>query len=94
MKKYEKSLIAAVIPLAVAIGSSPAVAGGLFGDAINVFVPGAGTYLDERHHEFKMANPSYGQWEEQTTNNVRSRVGLRPHCTDIYDKWGNHRGCM
>jgi hypothetical protein len=94
MMDYRKKLLVVLLPMAMAAGASQVSAGGFFGDIINTVAPGVGTALDGAHRDFKHANPTYAQQEEQFTNDVRGQIGLAPHCTDIYDQYGNHRGCI
>ena len=56
--------------------------------------PQAARTADHAWNGFKHANPGYGQWEDQFTNDVRSNMGLQPHCQDAYGKYGQHLGCF
>ena len=62
---------AVVLSLIVSLQTAPSIAGGLFGDALNVIVPGAGTALDDAHRDFKEQVPVYGDVEEGLADGVR-----------------------
>ena len=94
MTKIKQNIIAAVTLAALSTFGAQSHAGLIGGDILNVFVPGAGTFEDKIHDRYKKTNPNYGQWEEQFTNDVRSDLGLQPHCQDVYNKYGHHMGCF
>lgn len=93
-----KTVTKFALGLAVAASlSSSAYAGGFLTDigrATGVITKEQAETLDGLHDRFKQANPSYGQWEEETTNRTRENLGLQPHCTPVYDRYGNEKGCM
>lgn len=93
MKKIVSIVISGLILGSVVV--SNASAGGLFADIfIRPISPEAADFVDQAHDEYKRANPNYGQWEEQTTNQFREDIGLQPHCAELFDKWGNSVGCQ
>lgn len=78
----------------LAISITSASAGGFLADVfIKPFNPEAARLADEAHRQFKQANPSYGKWEEQLTNDVRRELSLQEHCEPLYNKWGEEVGC-
>lgn len=73
-----KKVLTAVAFIALACGGTYALAGGLFGDVVNVFVPGAGTALDDVHRQIKDAVPVYKDVEEgaaKTVNEASVQAG-------------------
>jgi hypothetical protein len=100
MMDYRKKLLVVLLPMAMAVGSSQVSAGicssGFLADVYCLATgdKGGANAADEAHRRFKNANPTYAQQEEQFTNGVRGQIGLAPHCTDVFDKYGNHLGCM
>lgn len=44
--------------------------------------------------QFKHANPKYGKWEEDLTNDFLREVGLPEHCEPLYNKWGEEVACQ
>ena len=90
------SKIFAVLAISTAI-TSPALAEGLGVQILRgtgIITKEQGEMVDGAHDQFKQANPSYGQWEEDLTNRTRENLGLKPHCTPVYDRYGNQRGCV
>ena len=65
------AVLVAAICLAAPISAS---AGGLLGDLVNVFVPGAGTALDDVHRQIKEAIPPYKALEEGPAHTVNETL--------------------
>jgi len=95
MKSFKKIVMAFGMASSLAIVSSSVSAGGIGGMFVASLCGGCGVgeFLDDVHHGVKQANPQYGKWEEESTNNVREDIGLQPHCQPVYNKWGEEVGC-
>lgn len=76
MKRYRFPTCSFVALLGVICVSTPTStnAGGILGDVVNIFVPGAGTALDDAHRQIKDAIPPYKAIEEGATHMVNETL--------------------
>ncbi len=78
-KKLNGPIIFAVT--VVAVFWQPAHSGGLFGDVVNVVVPGLGTELDKANKKLKEINPIYQELDESTNKiykETKAQIGYLP----------------